>query len=346
MRARIMSKVERGTIAIGFVHEALECVRARGLDANELLARSGISPELLNRRQARVSANHYAVLWRLIARSIDDEFFGLDSHPMRSGSFVLLCRALLDSPNLERGLNRALRFLRLILDDIEGRLVIDGEIAHILVVDRPANAPPKRAFVYGTFLLIVLGLACWLVGRRIPVRAASFRGPEPSFSNEWRIMFSPELAFEQPVSGISFPAAYLALPNHQTERTMAQFLHQAPANLLVKYRNDTSHAARIRRHLREVAPAQWPDFDTLAREFHASPSTLRRRLENEGQSYRAILDDVRRDLAIALLSHSEKSIMEIAAELGFAEPSAFHRAFKKWTGTRPGEYRFNATSRA
>lgn len=347
-----MSKIERGTIAISFAHDALECVRNRGLDADRLLTQAGISPELLNRPQARISVNHYATLCHLIAHAIDDEFFGLDSHPMKFGSFALLCRSVLDSTNLEQGLNRALRFFRLVLDDIEGRLIRDGDVAHVVVTDTgpiqantpDAPPPPKSAFTYGTFLIVVLGLACWLVGRRIPVLAAYFRGSEPVYSNEWRIMFSPDLSFDQSVSGISFPAVYLDLPNNQTEQTMAEFLRNAPANILVKYRNDTSHIARIRRRLREIAPTEWPDFDTLAKQFHASPSTLRRRLESEGQSYRSILDDLRCDLAISLLSHSEKSIMEIASELGFAESSAFHRAFKKWTGTRPGEYRFNALS--
>jgi AraC-like DNA-binding protein len=69
-------------------------------------------------------------------------------------------------------------------------------------------------------------------------------------------------------------------------------------------------------------PAAWPDFETLAQQFHASCATLRR------------------DLAIALLSDSQLSMADIADELGFAEISAFHRAFKKCTGSRPGDYRY------
>ena len=65
-------------------------------------------------------------------------------------------------------------------------------------------------------------------------------------------------------------------------------------------------------------------------------------MDDEGESYRKILDDLRRDLAIELLSDSGKNLAEIADTLGFSETSAFHRAFKKWTGTRPGEYRTTA----
>ena len=73
---------DKGTISIGFVQEALVGVRERGFDALDLLNRAGISPELLNAPQARVSSAHFGLLWHLIAEAMDDEFFGMDSHPM------------------------------------------------------------------------------------------------------------------------------------------------------------------------------------------------------------------------------------------------------------------------
>lgn len=98
-------------------------------------------------------------------------------------------------------------------------------------------------------------------------------------------------------------------------------------------------AAKIRKRLRALPLQSWPDFDTLAEELHLSISTLHRRLDEEGQSYQSIKDELRRDFAIDYLCHSSKSVAEIAEILGFAEPSSFHRAFKKWTGARPAEYR-------
>ena len=66
---------------------------------------------------------------------------------------------------------------------------------------------------------------------------------------------------------------------------------------------------------------------------------LVRRLKDEGSSYQQIKDNLRRDTAVYFLSRPELSIDEIALQLGFSEPSAFHRAFKKWTGVTPGVYR-------
>lgn len=335
--------IEKGTISICFVHEALVCIDDRGLDANELLARAGISPELLPNPQARVPSTHYAQLWHLIAQALDDEFFGMDSHRMKAGSFTLLLHAVIQSTTLEQALRRALRFLRLVLDDLAGELQRDGDEARLVLLDVAAGSseapPPKRAFAYGTYLLMLHGLACWLIGRRIPLHRADFRCPEPVFSSEWRILFTPNLNFAQASSCIVFPAEYLAMGNIQNARTMKDFLRNAPANFLVKYKNSTSVSAKIRRLLREMPPADWPDFEALASRFHVSAATLRRRLDDEGQSYRMIMDDLRLDMAIDLLGNTQRSLADIAAELGFAESSAFHRAFRKWSGGRPGDYR-------
>lgn len=342
--------LEKGSISICFVHEALACIRIRGLDQRALLMQAGISPELLVSPHARVSSRHYGALWHLIAQTLDDEFFGMDSHRMKAGSFTLLCHAVIHSSTLERALLRAMRFLRLVLDDMVGELSREGDSVHIVLKDLSAKAPlsrdtpvtPKRAFAYGTYMIILHGLACWLVGRRIPISNAYFCCAEPPFSDEWRILFSQNLHFNQDHCRISFPASYLDMANTQNERTMKEFLRSAPANFLVKYKNSASLSARIRRRLREWHPAAWPDFETLAHQLHSSSATLRRRLIDEGASYRSIMDELRRDLAISLLSDTQLSISDIAGELGFAESSAFHRAFKKWTGTRPGEYRGNS----
>lgn len=332
-------KTEKGTISIDFVREALFCLGERSIDPTPLLIDAGITPELLNSPQSRVSAAQFAKLWHLITETLDDEFFGMDSHQMKAGSFTLLCHAIVHSETLERALHRTLRFLRIVLNDFAGELVVQENTAHIILKDK--GPTPKRAFAYGTYLIMLHGLACWIAGRRIPLEQASFRCSTPKFKNEWEVLFSQNLHFDQDHSGISFPAHYLSMKNVQTEKSMKAFLRSAPANFLVKYKNSDSLAAQIRRNLRSTLPVNWPDFASLAQQFHTSEATLRRRLEDEGQSYRAILNDLRRDIAVSLLTDTPQTVHEISNALGFSDPSAFHRAFKNWTGNPPSIYRKN-----
>ncbi|HYD61550.1 MAG TPA: AraC family transcriptional regulator [Noviherbaspirillum sp.] len=339
--------MEKVTISIAFVNEALECLRTIDPNWIELAVNAGISPELLETPQARVSARQYCMLWKLIATKMNDEFLGMDSRRMKCGSFTLLCHSVIHCDILESAMQRATRFMRIILDGTCSHLLRDGDLAYLVLEDTDeqvavksnAKMPPKRPFAYGTYLLMLHGLACWLIGRQIPVIRADFCCREPYFSGEWRVLFSQELHFEQPQTRIIFSAQYLGLQNIQNERTMEDFLRSAPASFLLKDKSSGGLTAQIRRRLRRLRPKEWPGFVSIARSLYLSETTLRRRLDQEGQSYRQIMSDLRRDLAIGLLGDTDKSIAEIAEHLGFAEPSAFHRAFKKWTGSRPGEYR-------
>ncbi len=339
------ARSEPGTIAICFVESALQAVRARHLDANELLLKVGLQPSLMHIPQARVSAKHYGELWRLSALTLDDEFFGQDSRRMKAGSFAMLCHAVLNCRTLQQALERALRFFALLLDDIYGVLEVDASTkraslneARITLYVR-TRAGTHQVFAHELLLMLLHGLACWLVGRRIPILRADFSYAEPSYSAEYRLMYSTYLNFDRPFTAIYFDASYLKLPVVQDEHTVKEFLRSAPENILVKYKNSSSLSARIRRRLRQLLPGELPEFELLAKELHMTPATLRRRLLEEGGSYQSIKDQLRRDLAIGYLSHSGRSVMDIALELGFSERSSFHRAFRKWTGTSPGEFR-------
>jgi AraC-like DNA-binding protein len=331
------ARSEPGTIAICFVAAALQSVRARGLDAEGLLRKVGLSPGLLQSSQTRVSAKHYGALWRLVALTLDDEFFGQDSRRMKAGSFAMICHSVLNCRTLGQAIDRSLRFYALILDDIYGKLHRDGAEASITLHE--GGAGPQRVFAHEVLLMLLHGVACWLVGRRIPIKRAQFSYDEPAHSSEYRLMYSTSIGFRTPHTAIIFDAAYLALPIVQNERTVKEFLRNAPENILLKYKNGSSLGARIRRRLRQSLPGDLPEFEALAEEMNMTPATLRRRLHEEGTFYQSIKDQLRRDLAIGYLSHSKRSAMDIGLELGFSERSAFHRAFKKWTGASPGEFR-------
>lgn len=88
--------------------------------------------------------------------------------------------------------------------------------------------------------------------------------------------------------------------------------------------------------LRRSRPTSWED---IAEILQMTSRTLRTRLGEQGRSFQAILDDLRHQLALDYLGKSDLSLAEISALVGFTDPSNFQRAFKKWTGTSPSEYR-------
>jgi len=336
-------KNDKGTISVSLVEETLALARARGLDVLPLVEAAGIAPQMLSAPKSRVSSAQYGALWAGIARALDDEFFGQDSHPMRCGSFIAMTQTALTARTGAQALARALGFMRLVLDDLSAQLRSDPSRVRITFTHREGTRQPTM-FAYATYFILVYGLVCWLVGRRIPLLAARFRCAEPPAVHEYRLMFCDDLRFGEDASYVDLSPAFLELPVIQTTQSIKPFLRDAPGSFVVKYRNPGSLAARIRKMLRALPMAAWPAADQMALRLHVAEATMRRHLKQEGYTYQSIKDDLRRDIAIGELQASDRTIAEIAASVGFAEPSAFHRAFRKWTGMRPTDYRLARAS--
>ncbi|MBA1187756.1 AraC family transcriptional regulator [Pseudomonas entomophila] len=328
---------DKDTISIHLVREALQQACTAHMSVDALLQQAGIDPASLERSTARVSVQAYSSLWRLLARQGDDEFFGMDRRGLRHGSLAFICRASMAQPTLGEGLDTLLAFLRLMLADLRPHLVRHAGVVEI-VLGEPL-ATPRRAFTYFTLWMFIHGVLCWLAGRRLPIMAIDLRCAEPSFCEDYRVMFSENLRFERPHSRMLIADNGLEAGIRRGTAELKQFLAQAPGNILVKYRDPDSLSRRLRRQLLQLEPARWPDADAVARELYLSASTLRRRLAEEGTSFQSLKDSVRRELAIAWLGEGRQGMSDLAERLGFADASSFYKAFRKWFGCNPGQYR-------
>ncbi|WP_179402314.1 AraC family transcriptional regulator [Burkholderia guangdongensis] len=333
-----MTQQEKGTVAISLVAYSVALATRRGIAAEPLLARAGIAPALLGQPRARVSAQQYGALWNAIARALDDEFFGQDGHPMRSGSFIAMSQAALTARDGLHALTRAVNFMHCVLDDLHAEIDANPQRVRLRFVHRN-NAPVPAMFTYATYFMLVYGLTCWLIGRRIPLLHASFRCDTPPVEHEYPSMFCDDMRFNQSESYVDFDPEFAALPVVQNARTLKTFLRDAPASFVVKYRNPNAFAQRVRTVLRRLPPAAWPDAAGMAARLFVAEATLRRKLLGEGHAYQSIKDALRRDLAFEALADPSRTIADVAMAAGFAEPSAFYRAFRKWSGRSPAEYR-------
>lgn len=335
--------MDKDTVSIHFVEAAV--ARLKPATQALVLARAGIAPEWLSIAEGRVTAEAFGRLWMAVAQEQDDEFFGLDSRRMKVGSFALLCHAVLHAGTLGRALRQLLRGFAAVLDDVGGELQTQGAEA-VVVVRNAVREPQARRFADETFLVMVHGLMCWLAGRRIPLLAVDFAHSRPAHAAEYGVMFSPHIGFDAAATSIRFESRWLGVGIAQDSASLATFLRTAPQSVFLKYRNEQGWAARVRRRMRAVPAGQaWPSLQALAAEFQITGSTLRRHLEREGSSYQGLKDQLRRDAAIGHLAEGRRSAVEVGLLLGFREASAFHRAFKKWTGVTPGQYSLRAHDR-
>jgi len=325
------------SVAVYFLNAMLHALRDSPAERDAQLLAVGIAPQLLDQPQARVPAKAFAQLWLALIQRLDDEFFRLDSHGMPLGSFALICRGLILEPNLEKALRQCMGGFGLFLRDLQGSLTVRGGRALISVQSNIAD-PLTRVYAEETYLVLMIGMLCWLAGRRIAIDRTELAELRPAQEDDL-LLWGPDLRLGSGRTEVEFDSAYLRLPVVQDLAALKTFLRSAPQGLVIRFRNQNGLVAEVYRHLRALRYGQWPTLTALAHQQGISASTFRRQLEREGRSYQQIKDEVRRAMAFERLREGELSIAEIAEQAGFQEPSAFHRAFKKWTGHSPGSYR-------
>ncbi|WP_060513291.1 AraC family transcriptional regulator [Pseudomonas sp. NBRC 111124] len=325
------------SVAVYFLNAMLHALREQPEVLEARLRDVGIDPAVLDQPQARVPAKAFARLWLELIELLGDEFFRLDSHGMPLGSFALICRGLIQEPNLEKALRQCMGSFALFLRDLRGSLTLRGGRAVISVQSAIAD-PLTRVYAEETYLVLMIGLLCWLAGRRIAIDRTELAVARPAQDDD-ALLWGPDLRLGSGRTEVEFDSAWLRLPVVQDLAGLKTFLRSAPQGLVIRFRNQNGRVAEVYRHLRARHYGQWPTLAAMAGQQGISASTFRRQLEREGRSYQQIKDEVRRAMAFERLREGTLSIAEIAEQAGFQEPSAFHRAFKKWTGQSPGSYR-------
>lgn len=319
------------------------CQRASraGLSREECLTYAGLPPHLLLEPQARISALRYEKLVGYISTTLDDELLKLGGiSRSRIGSFNLMCQLAINEPTLREAILRCCQFYNLIWGDIRIRLSSESSsnLAFLSIHFSDTSLDYDNTTTDCTLVLLHRFFS-WLVNKNIHLHHVSYRCSKPSHSSEHSRLFRSPIEYSNGKSAIAFPKELLRLPVCQNKESLNTFLKGAPGNLMVIPNNEDTLTNQIRRVLTHSLHSDPPSLEQIAGELCATTQTIRRKLKKENTSYQEIKDQLRQDSAINLLCNSDLPINEIALQLGFSEPSTFHRAFKKWTGTTPGTYR-------
>ncbi|HBB23517.1 MAG TPA: AraC family transcriptional regulator, partial [Pseudomonas sp.] len=184
----------------------------------------------------------------------------------------------------------------------------------------------------------------WLTGDALRPLEVCFQGPQPADLEPYRQLFQAPLRFGAPRYALLFREADVNTPLPTANEALAQ-LHDRFAGEYLSRFADSRVMHRARQILCRLLPQGEPRREAVAQALCLSERTLQRRLQEEGGSFQQLLDDTRRDLAEQYLAQPDLAPLEIAYLLGFADPSNFYRAFKRWFGVTPGEYRLAARAR-
>jgi AraC-like DNA-binding protein len=279
--------------------------------------------------------------WRLASAASADEALGLHlALSIPRGSLDLVEYAFRASETLGAALARFARYGRLVNDRLGTRL-LGEEGERRFVVGQIGSAPADRHRAE-LALAFVLRLARETTGSDVVPVEVCFAHAAPASDFDHRRFFRAPLQFAAGVNAIAFAAADAARPLCSADPALAALVKRRLEAALARGAvppSGTSVAGRVRQLLAEQVGSSEPTAAGVARALGMSERTLSRRLDAEGTSFRELLDRLRGETAAALLRDPTLPIAEIAFFLGYSEPAAFHRSFKRWTGRTPLAYR-------
>ena len=252
------------------------------------------------------------------------------------GAYPLLDYLVMTSESVGEGFDQLTRYLRLVGSPADLR-IHEGKDP---VVVRLAVCSPFNAEF--TLSLAVLHFRRETDGAFQPSAVRFRHRPADPADFERRLACSVETGAE--ADEIAVPRSVWRLPLRRRDSLLHGVLRSQAEQVLARRGSDGRASTQLRRVLSTDMSRGGADLATLARRFGSSPRTLQRRLGEEGTSFQEVLDQVRREAAERYLADSSLSCAEVGYLLGFSEPAAFHRAFKRWRGVTPKEYRSRTRS--
>jgi len=335
------SRIRLGDLSVGFVDSLAMALRERQVDPLPLLAQYGLDARRLGEARARLSIPRYMRLGHAAIELTGDESLGLamGCHS-RLSQAGLAGVAAAQAPTLREAARALTRFEPLYAHNYRGqssfREDADGAWLRFYSI-----SPYNR---YNRFVVDSV-LAGWaaqfgaLAGRRLAVARVDIEFEAPAYAERYAEVFDCPVEFGATDNQMRLSAETLdwPCPGH-CPSTWSQLLELCERELEQLTRT-RSLRERVVHLLGPLLHGREPALKDIAARLQLPAWTLRRKLAEEGRSFRALLNDTRHDLAISYIRDTELAFGEIAYLLGFASAEAFQRAFKRWSGVTPGEYR-------
>lgn len=330
---------DASTVMAAMVLGHLEAARGYGLPADELAARAGLSD--LSDPDGRVPFASYLRLLQLIDREPGAADFGFWLGANTSVRMLgVVGFAMRHAPDV-RGAFRCLdRFRKLMNDQIGPTIEEQSEQVVFWSVEPPAIAHLASVMVAGPLGTLTLLRELTGLDEGAPLAVeATFQHPAPPNASRYEKELRCPVRFDAPDTRVAIRRGAFELPLRHPDPALFTYLEAHAAKLQARVPDRPALSARVRGALVEKLSEGEPEQGTLARRLGMSERTLQRRLRDENTSFAALLDEARAELARTYLGDQRLAVFEVAYLLGYSEPSAFNRAFRRWTGQSPREYR-------
>ena len=320
----------------------LPALQAQGVNVARLLNLAGIDRTELERADARIAHMQIALFWTLACEMTDDPLLALRvSRDFRPGSMSEVGYVMMAADTLAQALEVLMRYQRLLSDVSDCHFVTDPDGIGTLSLGLTPQTYAIPQALTDMLLGVAMAFCRWLLGPQFRPRALCLRRQRPDDVSLYEDIFACPLRFDCSQDSLLLQARDLHRP-----------LPSANAQVFLTHRRQLEEQLLRQQHhcialqvsdlLQRLLPEGEPSRERIASLLNLSPSTLHRRLLAEGTSFKTLLDQTRAALAKNYLVQSERTLLDIAFQLGFSDPSNFFRSFKRWYGVPPGQFRKQA----
>jgi AraC-like DNA-binding protein len=309
-----------------------------GVDVQTIYQRCGVLPEHLTDQTLRTPHQANVLFWNVAEEVTGDPHVGLhfaEHMPVFRGQ--VLEYLFLSSPTFGEGLTRALNYQRLLTDAAMARLEVNDESACLITDTQTEETKKLKHFNDCAAVGLIKFFNYVTEGEFVPSQIC-FSFDAPASQEEYQRIFNCPVQFGQESNRIYFEKNLLDRASFHAESELLQ-LHEQLATQHVAKLEQQDVAAEVRRVIGEVLESSEVTLDLVAERMGLTARKLRTLLSQADTSFNQLLADYRCRFAKRLLVCTDESIDEIVYLTGFSEPSTFYRAFKRWTGLTPVEYR-------
>ncbi|MBP8953867.1 MAG: AraC family transcriptional regulator [Armatimonadetes bacterium] len=329
-------------VSMSYVAWMVEFMASSGISRAALLKGTGLESRDLSEPGGISDAQHICLLRNALQLSRDPALGLALGSDRPISTFDSLGFAMLCSETLREAIQMGCQYQK-VPGRFSGRLVFlslrtEGDEAVLEV--KAAVAPDDLVlFAVEDMLGSILSVTRWVTGRPLPLREIRCGYPRPAHGESYRQYLPCPVGFDAPRTQVRFDAAFLDTRLPMASSNAARIYRAQCEKLINADGGGEDEWVRNIRTQMLLFSDRPISLEECAARLGVSPRTLRRRLKERGASYKGIVDDVRAELARSYLESSRLSVEAIAERLGFSDPTCFTRAFRRWTGMSPREFR-------
>ncbi|MGC4060497.1 MAG: AraC family transcriptional regulator [Aquabacterium sp.] len=330
----------QGMVPMTFVRVLAEYLQSQGVAPREVIPRKLKLDDA--QHFGRLPAEDYCQLLIRSAERLQDPLLGLHlGRVIRPTHLGALGYVLLACENLGAALMRIQRYHRLVhdLNPIEPLVIGDTLELRWGVTRGKPGALFDEAGVTG-----IVQFGRDLCSRKMPLRAVDFVNPAPPDVRPYTDHFGCPVRFGQPTTRLVIPLSHLAAPLRRPDPTLLELMEEQVDAAMAQLPEAGDLAEMSRRVIAHMAPHGLPELEQVAQALQLTPRIYYRRLAEQGLNFRALREAALQQVAELHLRDARLTLSEVGALLGYSEQSAFSRAFRRWTGVSPLQWRHAHTS--